>query len=67
MGPVTYFVAELGTICLYCALTCLQLTCILHFTPDESKRLLGSGQIRLLLFYRWGNCGSSEFKEFKGM
>lgn len=41
------------------------LAAVLYFTPDEFKMLFENGWVRSFLFYRWGNWGSSEFRELK--
>lgn len=39
--------------------------CVLYFIPDEFKMLFEKGWARAFLFYRWGNWGSSQFRELK--
>lgn len=55
-----------GTNYFYFALTCLQQPYrVLYFTPDVFKMLFENEWVGQFLFYRWGNGGSSEFRELK--
>lgn len=55
-----------GTDYLYFALTCLQQPYgVLYLTPGEFKMLFENGWVRAFLFYRWGNWGSSEFRQLQ--